>query len=82
MGRPRKTTITLEENKSMEEKKIRIVVRFLSKKNLTDPSTGEVSGRDFEKILENLYDEGYHIVTTHYLGETVEGYGVLVILQK
>lgn len=81
-GRPRKTTLTLEENETMETPGIHVIVRYLSRLNRSNPSTGEISGTDFDDLLDAWYKDGYRVAGSHYIGDNTEGHGVMVILQK
>ena len=58
------------------------LVRDISKKNYTNPETGEVSIAFVDENLNEWYAKGYKLFNTHYLGEIPEAFKVLYILVK
>lgn len=86
-GRPRKleTDDALQETKLVAEEylpKVRVVMRFLSKMNISDPATGEVSGVEMDAILSHYVDLGYRIVYATYAGDNPNGHGLIVFFER
>jgi hypothetical protein len=81
-GRPRKNNgnLILKENSMLP--KYKVVMRFVSNMNISNPATGEVSGAELEAVLAGYVEKGYHIFSTTYAGQNPNGYGVLFILER
>jgi len=77
MGRPPSVTIDGSVDQGAKQ-----LIRWISKVNVTNLNTGVDSVADIDKQLGELYADGFELFSTHYLGETPEGYGVLYILVK
>ena len=61
---------------------VRNVIRWISRRGITDGSVGIHSVSDVEDHLAGLYDLGYELMNTHYLGsgEADDAYGIYYIL--
>lgn len=81
-GRPRRNQ---QENLTMVDEylpKVHIVMRFLSKANVSNYESGETSGSELDAVLSGWVEKGYSIVHVIYAGTNVEGYGIIFVLQR
>lgn len=63
----------------MIEKRVHHYLRYIAKGM---PLEGSVSAEQVNMELSGWYAKGYRILSTHYLGENPEGYGVLYVLVR
>lgn len=62
------------------EKRVKQIQRYISKSNL--PNGGALPVEEVDTYLDSWYAKGYVLVSTHYLGENPEGYGMLYVLHR
>lgn len=60
--------------------KVKQLVRWLSK-GTPDPQAGHYSVEEVDSHLSGWFLQGYELFNTHYLGENVDGFGVLYVLK-
>ena len=59
--------------------KVKQIVRYLSK-GYSDPQQDHFSVQEVDDYISFWINQGYGLFNTHYLGETIEGFGVMYIL--
>lgn len=88
MARKTELDVDLVESEVLELENlvpVRNVVRWISRRGVTEQGTntpGYHSVSDIEEHLAGLYDIGYVLFDTHYLGDnpTDEAYGIMYIM--
>jgi len=59
---------------------VKHMMRWISRKGVTDPTTGAKSVADIDEELGVWVSMGYRLAHVFYIGENPEGYGMLYVL--
>jgi hypothetical protein len=57
------------------------IMRYIGKSDKSNPKENVYSGAEIDEYVSSWLNKGYKIVNTHYLGDNIEGYGMLYVLE-